>query len=186
MGDEANFVNISRQLQDAGIDTSGWGKGGTKTINQLCKEIKEGETILVKNEQGELLRRVIVGGADIYYVSPEGKKYRLAEEKQVFKNGSERRRDFGHAVSEKIKHGEDIKNAIVRGIIEELGIEGGLSLEDMGTHEEILSSPSYPGLKSQYVLPEFKIFLNETQFKSEGYIETQDDKSTHFVWKEIE
>ncbi len=183
--DTLNITHTVKQLQGAGIDITNWGKGGTKTVEQLHKEIQDEETILVQGERGELLRKVIVGGGDIYYTSPEGKKYRLIEEKQVFANGSERRRNLGHAVSEKLKHGEDIKEAMIRGISEELGISGDISLEEVKTHEEILSSPSYPGLRSQYILPEFKILLTQEQFKPEGYIETQSDKSTYFIWKEI-
>ncbi|GIW62422.1 MAG: hypothetical protein KatS3mg091_837 [Patescibacteria group bacterium] len=175
---------LRQQLESAGIDVSEWGKGQAKTLAHLQKEIESGETVLVKGEQGELLRRVLVCGADIFYISPDGKKYRLKEYKQVFKDGRERRRNLGQAVSEKMKPGEDPENAMIRGVREELGIEGEISLVETGVEEQLLSSPSYPGLQSQYIRHIFEITLNDQQFKPEGYLEEQDDKITYFVWEE--
>jgi hypothetical protein len=177
---------LKSQLESAGINTAEWGTGQAKTLAHLVKEIDGGETILVTNEVGELLRKVTVGGADIYYVSSEGKKYRLKEEKQIFKDGRERRRDLGQAVSEKMKPSEDPKEAMIRGIQEELGISGEIILEDMGTEEKTTTSPSYPGLKSQYINYKFRTTLNSDQFNPDGYIEEQTDKSTYFIWEEIE
>jgi len=65
--------NLQKQLESAGIDTSNWGTGQAKTLMHLQKEIERGETILVTGEAGELLRQVGVGGADVYYESPDGK-----------------------------------------------------------------------------------------------------------------
>jgi hypothetical protein len=136
-------------------------------------------------ENGELLRKVLVVGADIFYLSPEGKKFRLKEEKQVFKDGRERRRDLGTAVSEKMKPGENPKEAMVRGIAEELEIEGEINLTKIDTDEKLITSPSYPGLQSQYVTHKFEVALNEQQFNPDGYKEEQSDKSTYFIWEEV-
>lgn len=176
---------LRQQLESAGIDVSKWGKGQAKTLEHLQKEIENGETVLVTGEQGELLRKVVVGGADIYYVSPDGKKYRLKEDKQVFKDGRERKRDFGQAISEKMKPDENPKDAIVRGVREELGIEGAIALTEIGVDEQLLSSPSYPGLQSQYIRHKFEVTLNGSQFNPNGYVEEQEDKSTYFVWEEV-
>lgn len=176
---------LQKQLQNAGVDTSKWGTGQTKTLAHLQKEIESGETVLVVKENGKILRRVVVGGADIHYISPDGKKYRLKEEKQVFRDGRERRRDLGNAVSEKMKPDENPKEAMARGIAEELGIEGGVSLTETGTDEHFIESPSYPGLQSQYVTYKFQVTLNDQQFNPDGYVENQSDKSTYFVWEEV-
>ena len=178
---------LRQQLENAGIDISKWGKGQAKTLAHLQEEIESGETILATGEQGELLRKVVVGGADIYYNSPEGEKYRLKEDKQVFKDGRERRRDLGHAISEKMKPDENPKDAMIRGIREELGIEGEISLAEIGIDEQLPSSPglSYPGLQSQYIRHKFETTLNDRQFKRDGYVEEREDKSTYFVWEEV-
>ena len=176
---------LKQQLEGAGIDTSVWGTGQAKTLAHLQKEIESGETILIKGKEGELLRKVVVGGADVFYVSPEGKKYRLKEDRQVFKDGRERRRDLGQAVSEKMKPDENPNDAIIRGIREELGIGGEIILTETATDEQLLTSPSYPGLQSQYIRHKFEAILNQKQFKQNGYVEEQPDKSTYFIWEEI-
>lgn len=182
---EAAIDALKQQLESAGIDTSEWGKGEAKTVEHLQKEIESGETILITGEQGELLRKVVVGGADILYTSPEGKKYRLKEDRQVFKDGRERKRNLDQAISEKMKPDEDPTDAIIRGVREELDIEGDLSVTETGVEEQLLSSPSYPGLQSQYILHKFSITLVDSQFRSDGYVEEQEDKSTYFVWEEV-
>lgn len=174
---------LKQQLAGAGIDVSAWGKGEAKTLEHLLREVESGETTLVTDEHGGLLRKVVVGGADVYHVSFDGKKYRLKEEKQVFKDGRERRRSLGHAVSEKMKPDENPYEAMIRGIREELGIEGELTLIEIGVDEPIPQTPSYPGLQSQYIRHKFEVLLDESQFRPEGYIEEQQDKSTYFVWE---
>ena len=89
------------------------------------------------------------------------------------------------AVSEKIKPDEDPKDAMIRGMREELGIEGEISLTETGADEQLLSSPSYPGLQSQYICHKFEATLNDQQFKPAGYVEEQEDKSTYFIWEEV-
>jgi len=183
-----NFTidDLQRQLESAGIDTSKWGIGEAKTLAHLQEEIESGESVLISGETGELLRQVAVAVADVYYKSPDGKRYRLKEDRQIFKDGRERRRGLVQAVSEKIRPNESPKNAMIRGIREELGLGGEIKLIEAGTEEETLISPSYPGLPSKYVRHKFKIMLNDEQFNLEGYIEEQPDKSTYFVWEEAE
>ncbi len=178
--------NLQEQLESAGIDTSNWGTGQTKTLAHLQKEIKNGETVLITGETGKLLRQVVVGGADVYYESPDGKKYRLREDRQVFKDGRERQRNLGQAVSEKMKPDEDPTEAMIRGIREELGISGEINLTESGTDEQTLSSPSYPGLESRYVSHKFRAILDDEQFNPNGYVEKQLDKSTYFLLEEVD
>lgn len=177
---------LKKQLADADIDTSSWGTGQAKTLAHPQKEIESGETVFTIGETGKLLRRVVVGGADVYYQSPDGKKYRPKEDRQVFKDGRERRRDLGQAVSEKMKPDEDPKDAMIRGVQEELGISGETTLTETGTDVQRVTSPSYPGLESEYILHKFQTILADEQFDPEGYVEEQSDKNTYFVWEEVE
>ncbi len=176
---------LKQCLEYAGIDLDTWGTGEAKTLHHLQKEIESAETALVTGAQGQLLRKVTVCAANVYHVSLEGKKYRLKEEKQIFKDGRERRRGLEQAVSEKMKPDEDPRNAMIRGMKEELGIQGEIFLEETAVEEQLLSSPSYPGLQSQYVRYIFRAILTGHQFKPGGYIEEQKDKSTYFVWEEV-
>lgn len=177
------LATLKGGLEEAGIDTSKWGIGNAKTLEHLLKEIQEGESVLNKNENGEYLREVVVADSEIYYNSPDGKVYRLKEEKQVFKDGRERRRNLNGSVSEKMKSGEVPFDAILRGVREELGITGNIELMDNGVEDIVLDSPSYPGLKMRKVVYKFKINLTSEQFNPEGYIEKQEDKDTYFVWE---
>jgi len=182
---ETAINTLKKHLEDSGIDISKWGTGQAKTPTDLQREIERGETLLVNDESGELLRKIIVSDADIYFLSPEGKKYHLKEEKQVFKDGRERRRDLGITVSEKMKPDEDPKDTMIRGIQEELGISGDIALTKVGMKDEIKTSPSYPGLQTQYVIYKFQALLNVEQFNPNGYIEEQEGLSTYFVWEEV-
>ena len=80
---------------------------------------------------------------------------------------------------------EDPQTAMIRGIQEELGISSGINLTTTGTDEQKIASPSYPGLKSQYIRHKFQVVLSKEQFNPEGYIEHQSDKSTYFIWEEV-
>ena len=182
---ETNIETLKTQLNNVGIDISVWGTGKAKTIEHLMKEIEDGETILTTNENGELVRLLTVAGADIYYTSKDGKRYRLKEEKQIFKDGRERQRNLGQAISEKIKQNEDPEIAIARGIKEELGIESKIDLEKIENTKNTVESPSYPGLKTEYSIHKFKAVLNDEQFNPNGYTEIQDGLTTYFVWEEI-
>lgn len=184
--EENQQISVAQQLEDAGIDVSNWGKGGAKTIEHLQREIDSGEAELVTNEQGELLRKVTIGQADVFYISPEGKKFYLKEEKQIFKDGRKRERELDPSIAEKMKPDESPAEAIERGIREELGVEGELEIKQIGVDEEINESPSFPGLKSQYSLYKFEAMFNDDQFNPDGYIEEQEDKNTYFVWEELD
>src|SRR3989339_868660 len=104
---------------------------------------------------------------------------------QVFGDGRVRVRDFGRAVSEKMKFGEYSHDAMVRGIQEELGISSNVTLHEIETIVDKKDSPSYPGLMSNYVVDVFKVELTSRQYKSEGYIEERDGLTTYFVWEQI-
>lgn len=176
---------LKTQLENAGVDISSWGTGKAKTLEHLQKEIEEGETVLTTNESGELIRLLTVASADIIYTSKDGKQYQLKEEKQIFKDGRERQRNFEHAISEKIKLKEDPEMAIARGIKEELGIESVIDLIKIEDTKNLVESPSYPGLKTEYNMHKFKAALNDEQFNPDGYVEIQDGLTTYFIWEEV-
>lgn len=182
---ENKTESLRLELTRAGININDWGIGQAKTLEHLQKEIDEGEATLITNENGEILRSIVVGGADVYYTSPENKTYRLKEEKQVFKDGRERSRDLEVALSEKMKPGEEPETAMIRGIKEELGILGDIQITELGSETEIKPSQSYPGLRTQYKKYMYKVLLTQSQFNPIGYIEEQLDKNTYFIWEEI-
>lgn len=179
------LVDFSEKLKSSGVDTSQWGTGSAKTIEALWKEIEEGETELVAGADGKLARKIAVANIEVFGTDPStGKKIRLVERRQVFSDGRERVRTLGTTVAEKLKVGEDVPAAAVRGVQEELGIENSLNLAPMGTETKEGESESYPGLATRYEIHKFSVELSGDQYKPEGYTEKQDDKTTYFEWEE--
>ena len=181
---EATLASLQKKLAGTGIDTAHWGTGKAKTIEHLLKEIEEGETELI-SENGALVRKVTFGACGVFYDSHDGKRYQLFEDRQVFNDGRERRREMNNAVLEKIKKGEEVDTAMARGLQEELGVSGNIGLNKVDVRERREMSGSYPGLTTLYAEHHFEATLSDAQYRSEGYVEKQEDKSTYFVWKEV-
>jgi len=190
MENETNFVEnnhlqeLRQQLEQAGIDISLWGKGEAKTLEHLYQELEKGESVLrLADNRLELLRRVV--SANVYYMTKDGKKLRLQEDKQVFKDGRIRHRKFDNPIAEKMKPDEDPKDAMIRCLQEELGLDGNFDIKLVGTDQPKYESQSYPGLYSRYDTYRFEVILNDEQFQETGYTEEQEDKTTYFVWEEV-
>ena len=88
----------------------------------LWNELKEGECVLYGLKDGTIKREVNFVGAKIYY-KKDNDKFFLREEKAIFKDGRIRVRDIWYSMAEKFKMGEDPKEALIRGMKEELDIE---------------------------------------------------------------
>lgn len=172
-------------LNEHHIDTTLWGQGGMKTVGHLLKEIEEGDSVLTVDGSGNLLRHTSVTTAQVYYENEVHEKMHLVEDRQVFTDGRERKREMKESVAEKMKADEDPEKAIARGISEELGISGAFSVEKLNSTEETMESKSYPGLTAQFIRHNFQILLQKEQFKPEGYTEVQKDKTTYFVWQKV-
>ncbi len=170
-------------LNPADIPYETWGNSSTKTLQHLFDEITSGESVLVPDEKHAIKRQVNVVGIDVFYETPAGDRLKLEESKQVFKNGMARVRTLPCSVSEKMNESEKPYDAAVRGLREELSLNGEFSLSYDGQSVESAVSPSYPGLHSEYVTHRFTVLLSDEQYSPDGYIETQDDKKTHFEWQ---
>jgi hypothetical protein len=183
------FVSGTGELKDLleehGFDTSRWGEGPTKTVDALWEEVDLGETEILE-AGGEIIRRTRVVGVDVFAKFEDGQAYRLVEEKQVYSNGSERRRELITSLGEKVKSGEDPEAAVRRAVAEELGIT---SLTDVELLKELIvekASLTYNGLATQLLLRLAKVTISEEAFDPQGYTEVQPDKSVHFKWEKLE
>lgn len=172
---------FSSYLAGFGIPVDTWGQGAAKTVGHLLREVNDGETVLTQRGL-ELLRQV--GFAAVNVVYRNGREvYELVEDRQEFRDGRVRRRDTGSSISEKIQPREDPRDAAERALREELGISGRVNLRGGKKTEELKESPSYPGLRTQYLRHDFSAELEPGQYSTDGYIEKQDDKTTYFVWR---
>jgi len=179
------YIDFVQMLKDHDINTELYGTGTFKTIGHLYHEIEEGETELT-DEGGQLVRRVQFVGARILH-KKDGKWWRLYEEKQIFKDGRERRRaNMPYSAAEKFKSGEDPKEVIVRGMKEELNLDITKDQFAFYNKKEIENNDDYPGIKSFHIGYEFLVVLNDSQFLERGYIERQVDKDVYFTWRPIE
>jgi len=174
-------AELRERLEQSGVLVEGWGTGKAKSLAHLIKEIVSGETMLLDRD-GALVRQVSVAQADITFRGPEG-LLKLVELRQVFTDGRVRERNNAFSLAEKMEPGEDPAQAIERGIREELGVEGDLPIQFVGEECEGMFSPSYPGLFSEYRFFRYTVEFWADQYRPEGYIETQPDKTTYFGWQ---
>lgn len=140
-----------------------WGvKPGTKNIHNLWLEVSEGETLLADSTPPVRTVEVVI----VRVIGKQGKV--LVESRQELSNGHVRNRC--RPLSEKMKPGESVEDAVYRAVKEELGsiikpkVEsfenfnvGGSDIVKMipGSYTkkvEERSSESYPGLPACYIL----------------------------------
>ncbi len=176
---------LKHQLKSAGINTSAWGSGKSKSIEELQEEINSGKSSLIISGNGEILRKVEVAKVDLFFNSPDGRRYKLIEEKRLYKDGREKIRDTMHSVSKKIKKSKTPENTVKEAIEKKLGIKGNVDVKEIEVVEDTNLSPSYPGLRSVYIFYIFSANLNEEQYKPEGYTESHSENATVYTWKEI-
>ena len=180
---------LGAYLSGFGIPISKWGKENAKAVSHLFRELEDGDTELVEEVAGQLIRRVCFVNIEIMGVF-NGQLHRLIEEKQVFDEGMplERvryRQNLGGAVKEKTHLNEEPSVAASRALFEELGIVSDVSLTVLNKEEIDRESPSYPGLRTQYRATYFEAELNGDQIKPEGYKEVELDKTTYFIWQVV-
>ena len=176
-----------KRLGETGVPLDEWGKGEAKTLNHLVKEIyREAINIFFDEERGKWMREAEPVEVHVFYESPEGVTYFLREDRQIFKDGRERRRDHPW-IAEKMEKGEDSLSASIRGVWEEVGLVPPFASGPnfTGNKEIERESCSYPGIISKHSVSCFEVFLTPEQFESEGYVEEQEDKTTFFVWEEM-
>lgn len=169
-------------LESRGFDTSRWGEGPTKSVADLWHELDEGESEII-SAGPELIRRTHVAAVDVTATLRSGQTYRLFEEKQVYKNGGERRRNLITSLAEKTKPGEDTELAVRRAVAEELGISAVKHVTLCG--EQVMCKPSatFNGMSTQLLLKLAQVEIYEADFKAEGYVEEQASKSVYLKWE---
>jgi len=169
-------------LSDAKIPLESWGKGKAKTIDHLMSEIENGEAKLIINELGKIERHINVATVIVTHTDKDGVIYSLREEKQIFKDGRVRERNFPTSVSEKFKENESPEEAGRRALSEELDIHQIEEFTQLAPCSNVEESQSYPGLSTYHNKYPFTAKIGVEEFSQNGYIEEQSDKTNYFVW----
>ncbi len=138
-------ADLKRWLTAKGIDLSQWGQGPSKSVENLWDELVNGEMYL----QDEPALRVV----PVVQIIIRRGDYILIETIQEFADKRQRFRD--HPPSEKMQPGESYLEAAKRCLREELGVTD-QDIEILAnTHQtktQQRESPSYPGLRTQYLI----------------------------------
>lgn len=146
-------------LEEHGIDTSLYGKEGSKTVAQLFGELEAQECSL--RLKGSSLIRVV---HPLFIHIQDGDGRTLKEESQTYHatpTREEYTRKRGIVLAEKIFDGEDVTTAVHRALKEELGID--YEGTNFVTVPEVQrkSSPSYPQLNCVFKRENVYITLQE-------------------------
>jgi len=187
-----NVEELQKKLNQHGISTDTWNKeSGNKSVEQLLKEIKSGDSILIE-ENGYIYRSVRV--ANVIVLS-EDNQYRLIEQSHLNKQREIVKERGNNVLSEKMEPNETLTNAIIRGVREELGekySENIMFLDEEKSNVKNIekSSYSYPGLKAVYSFYEktIKIPLLTLDFPPPESFETMELNSNgefkrYIVWE---
>lgn len=178
-------VGLASQLDDYAIPVQLWGEGGAKTIEDLRRELGAGESSLIVTEHGELRRQIRALAINVYYPQGNGSWLRLVEASQQFEDGRRRVRRHNTSLGEKLVENEAAdETALFRVINEELGVDdkGVAAWEHVKDVHQLRESDSFPGLTTDYLLHHYWVELNDEGYNPEGYVESQTDKTTLFVW----
>ncbi len=167
------------------MGTMSWGGDSAGALKLLAQELEDGGAVLVRDEQGQLVRQINWVCADILYHSNGGELLRLVEQKQIFRDGYERIRDSQVAISRRLEPFENGSESVMRQIRQGLNIPGAVRVRNLGVKKEAQSSEGYPGLPEVYHTHNYSVMLNDKQFQQEGYVESQGDIDTFYVWETV-
>lgn len=173
------FVDI---LTRARVPLDDYGKGAAKTIQNLHREVVSGESVMQVNDTYELTRDVNVVWIDVVCSLSNGDVYLLREDRQEFKDGRVRRRSTPSSLGEKMQAGEDLDQAIIRALSEEIGVNAIDGLYKVSESKEKFTPPTFPGLETTYASHSYVAVLPEAAFIAEGYVEHQAEKDNYYVW----
>lgn len=141
--------DLTAWLKAAGIDTSIWGQGNAKAVADLWLEYASGESVFDDDPPARVVdvAQVIIRRGDAV----------LLEIAQEFADG--RRRERMRPPSEKLKHGEEPLAAAMRCLKEELGLSAREVVIEKAhpRTEQVIDSPSYPGLPTHYRMYKFVV-----------------------------
>lgn len=159
-------------------------KNGQKTIKDLFVELQEGESLLYKTN-GKLIREVRIVKMRIF--CSQKSKAVLYETSQYLPHmNSWRQRNI--LPSEKLQRDEIPKEAVVRGLREELQFmnEADYTCSFVSEDSTTKISKSYGGVTTTYNAFMFDIDITNKLYQRKYEIKEKDGKIAIFEWKDME
>jgi hypothetical protein len=175
-----SVLELQLLLLQQNIDTKKW----TKSVEQLYKEIKEGETRL-SLEGGELIRHTNAVFVEI--ISPDGTQ-QLAETRQVY-HDTTRPDNIRNSpmIGEKLTVEEDPKAGAIRAFCEEICSGQEIDTTKLDVREITSKLPkkqdTYPGLNTRGKVTSFVLQMPTEYFDPNGYREVQEEKGKTNVFE---
>lgn len=180
---DITFEKLISILEIAKIPYHEWGIGDARTVNDFLNEIKSGESVVTLSSDQKLQRQIDVALIEVVHVTKDYKVYGLCEDRQVFNDGRVKKRKLPASISIKIMPDEAPEEAGVRALKEELGIDELTEISEFNSRRETIPSTSYPGVTTYCNSYPFFTPIDSNSFNPDGYIKTQDDKTTYYVWE---
>lgn len=176
------LVELQELMTANAVDTSQFGTGKAKTLEQLLDEVNANECRL-EVRGGRLTRITDVMRVRVFADLPEGRLY-LREVKQIFSDGRERCRTEGDQIypAEKMLPGEWLHETLRRALKEELGVSCYTIISAPHNVSRDQDSMSYPGLPCRYNFVTMDVLLDLSEFVPEGYKERTEKLTTYFEW----
>ncbi|CAK0874341.1 unnamed protein product [Prorocentrum cordatum] len=189
---------LAERLARAGIDVEKYGVGKAKSVAQLLKELRGGESVLEWSEDTRQLRRVV----EPVFLQVRWRNSVLVEVEQKFADGRTRNRNMLLAEKKSPKDA-DVRATAFRGIREELDLPDDFPQLDTVCRfmqeayccvAENMESASYPGLPCVYVTHYCGVQICETAlqlFEEQGcladtFTTTEADKTNVWRWMPVD
>jgi len=177
-----NSADLEAWMIHFGIDTSGWGQGSTKKVEDLFVEIETKETT-IQMLDGKMYRCLDV--IKLVMRQPGRLTRHVCCYQQKLSDGRIRERD--QLPSEKMLEGEHPVDAAARAVLEEFStyvtelsaIE--ILPDTLKSWYEIVDSPSFPNLSTQYKLHEIEAVV--CGLPSESFTSVEGKKEHFWEWR---
>ena len=173
--------DLTTWLHEHGVDTSEWGTGTRKTVQNLLEEVENKECTLIYENQ-KAVRCVEVAKV---LIKREGSSQILIETKEIKPDGKKKKRNS--PMSEKMKAGESPIDVGIRGVKEEVGMDCFIKPgSEINTIVEDETSASYPSLLGRYTVHVMTMIIKDIPDHAFNTIEISSIGERTHCWKWVE
>ena len=155
-----------------------WGMSGVKSLADMVKEIREGESTL-----NGVVRRMRTVELDVVYGDKHLRESCIVSEDDGVCVIRRRHSEFGSVV-EKLKRDENPRGGIERALAEEFGLQISSDYFVVPKPWVVHMGPSmsYPGIFSVNMQYRYRIFIPNHAYNPNGYFENTPGRTIYFDW----